>query len=195
MQGAYREVKKMKKVKISFPSFGVYTEIFKHLFENLGCEVVLPPKSTIKTIQKGGEVSPKMQCVPMKWNIGNYIEALEKNNDLTLIHYNSCGRCRLHTYYIVMTSILKDLGFKFDGIYTIRPNRLLQDFKKITKASYFKIISSIIKGFKEMKKVEEEHFKSKGDIRIGVIGEIFCILDDNCNLNLFRKLKERNCCL
>jgi len=170
-----------------------YTPIFKSLFEWMDCEVILPPKPTIKTIQKGSEVSPKLMCVPFKWNLGNYIEVLEKNNNLTLVQYNSCGRCKFHTYYITQTAILKDLGYEFKGIYPIRANHLLIDFKKITKASYFKIIKSIIKTIKEIKEIEKEHFNSEGDIRIGIFGEIFTILSPECNLDLFRKLKERKC--
>ncbi len=180
-------------MKISFPTMGIYTNIIKNMFENLGCEVILPPKTTIKTIQKGSEVSPKMQCVPFKWNIGNYIEVLENNKDLTLIQYNSCGRCRFHTYYLTQTKILKDLGYKFDGIHSIRSKYLPRDLKKLTNKSYLKIIKTLNKTYKEIKKAEKENFVFEGDIRIGVFGEIFTVLSPECNLNLFRKLKERNC--
>jgi len=180
--------------KINFPHLGtIYTPILKNFFENLGCEVILPPKSTIKTIQKGSEVSPKLMCVPFKWNTGNYIESLEKHKDLTLVQYHSCGSCKFHTYYLTQTTILKELGYKFKGIYPIRAKWILNDLNKITKANYFKIINSARKTLKEIKHAEKEHFKSEGDIKIGVCGEIFTILNSDCNLNLFRKLKERNC--
>jgi len=180
-------------MKINFPSMGIYTDVIKYLFENLDCEVILPPKTTIKTIQKGSEVSPKMQCIPFKWNIGNYIEVLEKNKDLTLVHYNSCGRCRFHTYYLTQTKILKNLGYKFDGIHSMRAKYLPRDLKKLTNCSYLKIIKTLNKTYKEMKEVEKKEFVFEGDIKIGVFGEIFTVLSSECNLNLFKKLKERNC--
>ena len=182
-------------MKISFPAMGIYTDVIKNMFENLGCEVILPPKTTIKTIQKGSEVSPKMQCVPFKWNIGNYIEVLERNKELTLVHYNSCGRCRFHTYYLTQTKILRNLGYEFDGIYSIRSKHLLRDLKRVTNASYLKIIKTINKTYKEIKEVEKENFVSEGDIRIGIFGEIFCYSDDTEILTedgwiFFKDLKE-----
>ncbi len=184
-----------EKVKISFPSFGIYNPCFKNLFEDLGCEVIPPPKATTKTIQKGSEAAPKFICAPLKWTLGSYIEILEKHKDITLVNYSNKGRCIQRAYYSIQTTILKELGYNFKGIYAIRPLSLVFDLKKITNASYPKIISAIRKGIRNMIKIEKQYFKSEGDIKVGVIGEIFTVLNNECNMDVIRKLKERKCYL
>ena len=63
---------------ISFPHMGDYWVPLKTLIEILDCEIVLPPSMTKKTLELGVKHSPEFVCIPFKYNLGNYIEALEK---------------------------------------------------------------------------------------------------------------------
>ena len=66
-------------IKISFPHIGNYYIPIGYLIKKLTKqEVIIPPKITRKTIDIGSKYSPDFVCVPFKYNLGNYIEALEK---------------------------------------------------------------------------------------------------------------------
>lgn len=63
---------------ISFPHLGNYYIVFNYFLSRaLKCKVIIPPKSTRKTIELGSKYSPDFVCVPFKYNLGNYIEALD----------------------------------------------------------------------------------------------------------------------
>ena len=63
---------------ISFPHLGPYYVVFEYFLSNAcKCNVIVPPPSTRRTIELGSKHSPDFVCVPFKYNLGNYIEALE----------------------------------------------------------------------------------------------------------------------
>ena len=101
----------MKNKIISFPHLGDYAYIVKYLFIKLtDCEIMLSPKITKRTIELGNKNSPNFVCVPFKYNLGNYIEALE-NGANVLFQFG--GGCRYGYYAELQEQILKDLGYNF----------------------------------------------------------------------------------
>ena len=100
--------------KISFPRIGSYVMPFKYFVERVfDAEVVLPPVLTKKSLELGSMHSPDFVCAPFKYNLGNYIEALETGAD-TLIQFG--GPCRLGYYGELHEQILRDLGYEFSFI-------------------------------------------------------------------------------
>ena len=63
----------------------------------------------------GAKYSPESACLPFKFILGNFIEALEKGAD-TIAMITDHGPCRVGMYDVVMQQILKDLGFQFNWI-------------------------------------------------------------------------------
>ena len=55
--------------------------------------------------------SPEFACLPLKINLGNYLEALELGAD-TAIMVGGIGPCRIGYYAQVQQEILQDLGVK-----------------------------------------------------------------------------------
>lgn len=196
-----------KKIIVGLPRLGNYSELMKKFLERLGCIVILPPPTTRESLKRGIAYSPEMYCIPFKFNLANYFEILDQyireqyvcNNygtdEIMLIQYRTSGRCKFHTYYITQTLILKNLGYKFKGIYPFRSGLyLFKDIAKITNQPIFKVLISFYKTYKEIKELEaEENRDNKGDVKIGIFGEIFTCLDSTCNLDLIRKLKKLNC--
>ena len=81
---------------VSFPHLGNYYIVFNYfLTKALKCKVIIPPGTTRKTIELGSKYSPDFVCVPFKYNLGNYIEALDMGAN-TLIQGG--GGCR-YGYY------------------------------------------------------------------------------------------------
>ena len=107
---------------ISFPHLGDYYNPIKKLLESVTKMKGVPsPPITKKTIELGSKYSPDSVCVPFKYNLGNYIEALE--NGATIL-MQAGGGCRFRYYAEVQEIILKELGYKFKFIQLIGKNRL-----------------------------------------------------------------------
>ena len=118
----------MNKV-ISFPHLGNYYIPIKYLIENITkCKVLIPPPITKKTIELGSKYSPDYVCIPFKYNLGNYIESLEKGANILL---QAGGGCRYGYYAELQEQILKDLNYNFEFINFMENNRV--SFSKIYK--------------------------------------------------------------
>ena len=110
---------------------GNYWIGFKNLVEPLGCEIIVPPKITKKTLELGVMHSPESVCLPFKINLGNYIEAIELGADI-LLQAGRAGACRYGIYGIAHEVILQSLykhvrviqlfggGARFNYIKTLR---------------------------------------------------------------------------
>ncbi|MDD7793407.1 2-hydroxyacyl-CoA dehydratase [Clostridium sp. 'White wine YQ'] len=99
---------------ISFPHIGNYYVAIEFLIKNtLNMKSLTPPPITKKTLELGSKYSPDFVCVPFKYNLGNYIEALEKGANFLV---QAGGGCRFGYYGEIQEQILRDLGYKFDFI-------------------------------------------------------------------------------
>lgn len=122
-------------MKVTFPHLGNIYIPLQSFFESLGVEVVVPPACSKRTLELGVKNSPEFACLPLKINIGNFIEALEKGAD-TIVMAGGIGPCRFGYYAEVQKEILKDLGYKFNMV-VLEPPRghileLIQKLKMIT---------------------------------------------------------------
>lgn len=117
---------------ISFPHLGDYYIPIKYLISKItNCEVLIPPKNNKKTIEKGCKYSPEDICMPFKYNLGNYIDALEHGADILI---QAGGGCRYGYYAELQEQILKDLGYNFEFINLLKNNSVsLVKLYKISK--------------------------------------------------------------
>ncbi|MGE5573323.1 MAG: CoA protein activase [Bacillota bacterium] len=102
-------------MKVTFAHMGNLYIAVKALLEGLGAEVVVPPMPSKRTLSLGSRHSPEFACLPLKVNIGNYIEAMEIGAD-TIAMAGGVGPCRFGLYGEVQREILKGLGYEFDMI-------------------------------------------------------------------------------
>lgn len=117
---------------ISFPHMGNYYIPINYLIKKITkCEVIIPPKITKKTIELGSRYSPDYVCVPFKYNLGNYIEALNKGANILL---QAGGGCRYGYYAELQEQILKDLKYDFTFVNFMSNNRVsLKEIYKFSK--------------------------------------------------------------
>jgi predicted nucleotide-binding protein (sugar kinase/HSP70/actin superfamily) len=172
---------------------GVYTEVFKQLFEELGCNVLIPPLINQETIKLGVRHSSDMMCFPYKICLGNFIQALE-NGANTLIMFDSKGTCRFKHYHYIQKQILEDLGYNFE-MHVINRINFLRFFKKINpNLSYLKIMKEIRNYYLKIKEKEKQYYKmpENPEIKIGIIGEIYTVLEPAINYDIVNKLKRMN---
>lgn len=109
---------------------GDYYSAFKCLVELIGRPLV-PPPITKKTIELGFKHSPETVCIPFKYNLGNYIEALEAGADVIC---QAGGGCRFGYYAEVQEQILRRLGYEFEFFKLNNKNSVIgfiKDFKRI----------------------------------------------------------------
>ncbi len=97
---------------ISFPHLGNYSTVFAYFFKHTTkCKILIAPAITKKTIELGSKYSPDFVCLPFKYNLGNFIEALNQNATILV---QAGGGCRYGCYGEVQEQILKDLGYNFE---------------------------------------------------------------------------------
>ena len=133
---------------ISFPHLGDYCIPINYLIKKItNCEVIIPPKNTKKTIELGSKYSPDDICMPFKYNLGNYIEALNAGADILI---QAGGGCRYGYYAELQEQILKEKGYQFEFINLIQNNhislfKLYKISKKLNpKLNVFKYIYYLI---------------------------------------------------
>jgi predicted nucleotide-binding protein (sugar kinase/HSP70/actin superfamily) len=99
-------------MKATFPFFGYDTYALKSFVEDLGAEVVLPPKTSKRTMEIGVESSPELICMPFKITLGNFIEALDRGAD-TVFMAAGARKCRFGYYHYLQEKALDRRGKKY----------------------------------------------------------------------------------
>lgn len=216
----------------------------KAMFDYLEIEFVTPPANSKRTLSLGTQHSPEGACLPMKLNIGNFIEAAKLGAD-TILMTGGVGPCRFGYYGESERQILEDLGISYELI-TLEPpdGSLVGLAKRIKHAANYrpwhKIIHAVNFAYKKAvamdrmediihwarpravypREVEElyrrarieldqasdsksiervvkstrqqvQALKQKQDftpLRIGVVGEIYTLLDPFSSLDIERHL-------
>ena len=108
----------MSRPVASFPHLGNYAVVIQDLAQLIDCDVMLPPPITRRTIELGTNHSPEFVCVPFKYNLGNFIEALDAGADVLI---QAGGGCRYSYYGEVQETILRDMGYDF-GFVQLSPS-------------------------------------------------------------------------
>jgi predicted nucleotide-binding protein (sugar kinase/HSP70/actin superfamily) len=114
-------------MKITFPHLGNTYICVKALLDDLNLDYVIPPFNNKKALETGTKYVSEMSCLPLKINIGNYLQAIEQGAD-TILMAGGCGPCRFGYYCEMHREILKDIGYDLDIITLELPNRDLKEF-------------------------------------------------------------------
>lgn len=121
-------------MKLSFPQMGILENMLLDLMKRLDVDVMLPPRTTTRTLERALKISPEMACLPLKVTIGNFIEALEAGAD-TLLMAGGMGPCRFGYYAQVQKQVLEEAGYSFDMVIIEPPKagilRFVAVFKKL----------------------------------------------------------------
>lgn len=146
----------MEKPKITFPRWGNYTIAFKTLFQELGLEVISPEKTNSHTITEGSKLSPEMYCLPLKVNIGNYLETIKRGADTIFMATALGGSCRLRYYGAVQDKVLKEAGYKVNFIiFNQDPKDIYRKIKEISAASPWQVCKAVRFFFKKLRLIEK----------------------------------------
>jgi len=122
--------------------------VIQTLFESLNVEVVVPPTNSKQTLNLGTRLSPESACLPLKLNLGNYVEAADKGAD-TIVITGGIGPCRFGLYGEMERQILRDAGYDYEVVILEPPDgSLLGLFKRIrylagTQNSWTQILKAL----------------------------------------------------
>ncbi|MCK9267607.1 MAG: CoA protein activase [Alkaliphilus sp.] len=233
-------------MKITFPHMGNQYVATKVLLEELGVDLVIPPPCSKNTLNIGVKYSPESICLPLKVNMGNYIQSINRGAD-TIVITGSCGPCRFGYYSIIQKELLSEAGYDidiilldppqgdyktfFDNIFkltgTKNPYKIIRALKKavtvinavddLESVTYYKRPREKAKGdvdryydafhrgirtvygcrevLQLIKTTREKILSVEEDtteeiIKIGIIGEIYTIIEPFVNLNIEKKLGD-----
>ncbi|KAF1084625.1 hypothetical protein SPSYN_02403 [Sporotomaculum syntrophicum] len=145
--------------KVTFPHMGESFRAFKMLLNDLGNEVILPPRPTLNTINLGVQFAPEFACFPLKILMGTYLEAIQKGANI-LVTTGGVGPCRAGLYAELHKKILHDLGHQIEMI-VFEPPRLyplnfIRNVYKLNQAklSIKAIIERIKKGWRKLQALD-----------------------------------------
>jgi len=232
-------------MKLTFPHMGSTYLSIKALFDDLGVETIVPKKSSKRTLELGIKYAPELICLPLKINLGNYLESIEQGAD-TIVGIGSCGPCRYGYYAEVQKEIFKDIGIDVEFVVLEAPEGdILEFYKRVSKISntknVYKIGKSLKNAIKILKKLNDfegivlktrPYEKYKGTIdtimedlinrleksqgssfmlpeiekamnvlkkvplkkadtlKVGIVGEIYTVIEDFCNFDIGKKLND-----
>jgi len=178
-------------MKLGIPRFGIYSSIIKSFLEDIGLEVIMPSKISRDMIKLGVANSSDMICFPFKTTLGQQIWALEQGAT-DLIMFNSCGLCRLKHYYQLQELALRELGYKFNMHVVTRKN-IIKTIKQLGHISYLDAYRRMKRIYAKIKEAEERvyRFKEERPLKIGIVGEVYTMLESDINFDIVRKLQRR----
>ena len=137
--------------KISFPHMSFYYIPISYIIKKITkCEIIKPNYNNLETITNGSKYSPNDVCMPFKYNLGNYIDALNKGANILI---QAGGGCRYGYYAELQEQILKDMGYNFTFINLIKDNhvsifKLYKEAKKLNhKLNIITYFYYLIQGF------------------------------------------------
>ena len=185
--------------KITFPNMGNYQIVFKTLFENLGFEVIPPPKTSKKSVEKGLKHSPEFVCFPFKVCVGNYIQSIEEKGANTIVMLDTQGECRFQYFGRLQQKILDDSGYNI-SFFTFNAKNALRYLRKlgIFRNSPWRIVRAVwitLWKLKLVELIEDLSWKTRPrEQKSGKTGKVMSkyldILDKTNSLVKLRRLKR-----
>lgn len=107
---------------ISFPHLGNYYIPISYALKKITkCQIIIPPKNNNETISLGSKYSPNDICMPFKYNLGNYINALNMGANIII---QAGGGCRYGYFAELQEQILRELGYEFKFVNLIKNNHI-----------------------------------------------------------------------
>ncbi|MCG8539696.1 MAG: acyl-CoA dehydratase activase-related protein [Clostridia bacterium] len=148
-------------MKITFPHMGNTYIALKVVFEELGVEVIVPPKCNKNTLELGTLYSPELMCIPFKITVGNYLESIKKGAD-TMFMWGGRDVCRIGYYNTLQRDILENLGHDIKML-CVKPMKSIREIEHFLEKlnfvsgtkNYLKILKSFIQGLKTLCRIDE----------------------------------------
>jgi len=113
----------MPRYKVTIASMGTTNIFLRSFLGELGFDPILPSGITRETLSLGSRYTPEFACLPLKVNLGNYLQTLEKHDPDLIFMAGGIGPCRFGLYGEVQKEILKSLGYDLPFIVVEPPKK------------------------------------------------------------------------
>ena len=228
---------------VTFPHMGEYWIALETLVRELGATPLVPARMTKNTLELGARHSPEFVCVPFKYNLGNFIEALDAG---ATVIAQAGGGCRFGYYAEIQEAILRDLGYEVEMVSLTSSwsvSDFIADFRRVApgastvriarafaiayrkgkaleavedrvrknvgfeseKGAHDRVVARFLRelrsadGFRDVGRLEEATLgelvalpvdKPERPLRVGVVGELYILMEPFANHNLERRLAD-----
>ena len=183
---------KLKRI-VAIPRMGFYTPIFESLLKELDIDVLKTKEINQNMIKQGVKHSSDMMCFPFKVVLGSFIDGLDRGANTLVMFGEQNTLCRIGQYYNISEQILKDLGYKFEMI-NIPPTFIgvIKAFCKLSGKNPIIVTRKIMKYYKIILEEEKKQypFNNNADLKIGITGEIYTLLEPYINYDIVKKLQN-----
>ena len=182
-------------MKVAYPPLGNYTKLIKQLEGYFGWELIMPPCPSDKTVEGGSKYMHELMCLPAKLTLGSMIEVCADTGVSKLLMFDSCGQCRLKSYWILQQRALRKLGYNVT-VYPIRLGKATpRDIQRVDPSiPYWKAWWAFVRALWQVKRLDDslshEIPETTDLVKIGLIGEIFTLMEPSVNRNLLQKLER-----
>ncbi|GBF34331.1 (R)-2-hydroxyglutaryl-CoA dehydratase [Desulfocucumis palustris] len=146
--------------RVTFPHMGESYRSFKMLLNDLGNDVVLPPRPSKRTLDHGVRYSPEFACFPLKILMGTYVETCRLGAEI-IVTSGGVGPCRAGHYGQMHKKILQDIGFPVDVVVfeppRFHPIDFLRNIQKLNpdRLSYRAIWDCIKRAWQKLSALDE----------------------------------------
>ena len=188
---------------ISFPHMGDYHVPIRAFLQEIcpEAEVRPAPLITKETATLGARHSPDFICEPFKYNMGNFIEALEDGANVLV---QTGTGCRYGYYGELQEQILRDLGYDFEFLCLnrerSRPFHAYKAFRGLgSPRNAFQMASATLRTIQEIRRMDKlAHHRrqhpqtgSEPPLRVGIVGDLYTVMEPFSNYDLEQKLAKQ----
>jgi predicted nucleotide-binding protein (sugar kinase/HSP70/actin superfamily) len=145
--------------KVTFPHLCESHHALAMLLNDLGNEVVIPPRPSKLTLDLGVKHAPEFACLPVKILLGTYLETCPQGVEL-IITSGGVGPCRAGHYAQLHKKILNSLGYPVDIVAfeppRLYPLELLRNIQKLnpSRLSYRSIYECFKRAWRKLQALD-----------------------------------------
>ncbi len=176
-------------MKLGVTRFGPYSNMARSMLSSRGVDVIMPARITREMISLGVANSADMMCFPYKVLLGQQIWCLEQGAT-DLIMWDNTGHCRQKHYWQLQELTLKHMGYKFQ-MHHLTPENARDKACEILGLSKIGLMAQALAAKAELSRAEKAAYSDNGhQLRIGLVGEIYTVLENGINFDIVRKLEK-----
>ena len=141
---------------LTYPHIGKIDIFIRAILEELKVDYVSPPPISNRTLELGIKYAPEMACLPLKINLGNFIESIEKGAD-TVVITGGRGPCRFGYYGAMHREMLRSLGYDVDVIILDCTNGYkegIRNLKTVFKTNLARLVITFLRAYRLIRKID-----------------------------------------
>lgn len=185
-----------RQITVGCARMGPYNDVLKKLGRDLGWDFIVAEGISEKTVQLGAKYMNELMCLPAKVLLGNMAEVIEQGATDLIMFSDACGECREKTYYILQERALRTMGYDAKVHSISLGLGTPGDLRKVDpRVSYLTAWKAFLRLLLGVKRLDESVWPATAAndtmVKIGIVGEIYTILEPAVNCRVIEKIEKR----